>query len=1121
MVFGTKFMRALMLGTVISVGLVTLTVAPNVSLAQTSKGTLTGVVRDISGAVIADANVTITNVETSESRAAKTSALGAYRLDAIAPGHYILQVVATGFERYEVKSLTIAPSQTVSYDLQLKPGHVSEIISVNASEVLLNQENAAQSSTISSESLAKLPIFSLNPVETLTTAPGVQVISNSDMSEGKSIQVSGARPRANNFLIDGEEINDSNIAGQAVQPQIPDMFSDVVIYTHNAPAEFGRASGGVVNMITKSGSNTFHGSTWELYSGSGLESVDGQTRQYTPKNRADKARYNQHQYGFTAGGPIIKNKLFAFGASQWSRYYGMEQANQVTLPDANGVSLLKSLSSGSIASGTGIVATNAALLLQYLNNATYVNTFKETPGSTVTKYLGTACVSNDTVCAQGISIAKFLRPSAAIKNPDTQWTYRIDYTPWAKDTFSVRYLHDRNSLTPDFFNNGKALPGFDSDQGGPSELGQGTWTHIFSSNLLNEFRASETRLSSHFGPTAETLANPLYTAFNLDLADITELGFNQNSHQGRDEDMYQWQDTVSWTHGRHTLRAGVDIGRRIEVLLVSQNANGKLNFTTGGTGVSAEGNFLLNQLGPSGDATITYGNTRIDLHSWRSGVFAQDDIKLSPDLTVNLGLRYDYFTAPENALKYPAIDPNNPTAPIDTVIKITPDKNNIAPRVGFAYTPHANNWFADGKTVIRGGFGIFFDSDFTNIAVNSAQSAPNAIAGTLTASKVAAPNGLGNATSLIAQIPHTLSPLSSVMSVTKNLVSPYSPEWNFGVERELPGQIALSATYVGSRGIKLFANQQYNYYNYDTGERLDPSRGAINARGNFASSNYNGLEVGVRHNFSHGVTLLGSYVYSKTLDNGSEVFTTDSAATSYAADLEPGGRKYDWGNSTYDHRQYFAVSYVWSPAGLHSGNTGRDALLSAATRNWTISGASRFQSGAYSTVQISGVDTNGDGNAYNDRPLPSNKKAAMSAVGIDGSYVCNADRSACGTPGVYYDLAANNSDGSLNEVSTSSVRWLIPNGPGYLHQEIGRNSYLNPGMLFNDIALEKAVPTSLLHFDRGQFVLRAEVKNFANHNNVNLPDVNLIDVGTSSFMNIPQARSDTNRSLRFWAKFTF
>jgi outer membrane receptor protein involved in Fe transport len=1110
MKFTRTRVRSLLLAAALGAGFAAVSTLAPTSSAQTSLGTLTGVVRDASGAVVVNAKISLTNGQTGESRAIISDSQGAYRFDALTPGSYTLEIESTGFEKFNAKAVKVVASMAQSFDVTLKTGQVSETVEVTAdAAVLLNKDNGSLSGSIPTEELSKLPIFSLNPIEVLTTVPGVQLVSNSDMSNGYSIQVSGARPRSNNFMIDGEEINDVSIGGQAVQPNIPDMYADTVVYTHNAPAEFGRASGGVVNLITKGGSNAFHGSAWELYSGSGLNALDGQTRQVAT-DRSYKSRYNQHTYGFTAGGPILRNKLFAFGAAQWQRYYGQEVPSQVNLPDANGIALLQNM-----AGGTGTTATNAALMLGYLNNGAYLNDFLQftdpnaAPGSSNAPKLvnlGSACPQSNPDCQMEIGL--FRRPSVAASSPDTQWTYRIDYTPRQQDTFTARYLHDRSSLTPDFFTNGASLPGFDTYQGGPSELGQGAWTHIFTPNMVNEFRASETRISFMFAPLPSTVSNPLYTAPTLSFVDISALGFNQNFPQGRSEDQYQFQDTISWTHGRHTVRFGADIGRRIESDVVSLNANGTLSFAKGGSGVSSEGNFLLNQLGPSGAATITYGNTRVDPHSWRSGAFAQDDIKINPDLTVNLGVRYDYFTSPENALPYPAIDPNNPYAAVNSVYKVAPDQNNFAPRLGFAYTPHRGA-FANGNTVVRGGFGIFYDSDFTNIMVNEAQSSPNAVSGTLTSTQG---NGLGDATSLLGQIPNVLNPFASILSVTKNLVSPYTIEYNLGVEHQFPLGIVLSATYVGSRGEKLFANQQYNYF--ANGQRLNADRGAVSARGNFAASNYNGLEMGAKRNFSHGIAVYGSYVYSKALDNGSEVFTTDSQPTSYSADLAPGGRKFDWANSTYDHRHYGAITYVWTPAGLHADNRGTDLVMSALTRHWTISGGSRFQSGAYSTVNFAGLDSNGDGSNANDRPFLSNPSAPFSSAGIDGGYI---DPSLAGA---YFDMAALNNN-ELNVVDPNKVRWLIPITNGYDNREVGRNSYLNPGAMYNDVALEKAVPTSLLHFDRGSLVFRAEAQNIANHNNVGLLDVNLLDAGTPYFTNSQQSRESNNRAVRFWAKFVF
>ena len=217
----------------------------------------------------------------------------------------------------------------------------------------------------------------------------------------------------------------------------------------------------------------------------------------------------------------------------------------------------------------------------------------------------------------------------------------------------------------------------------------------------------------------------------------------------------------------------------------------------------------------------------------------QDDIKLTPDLTINVGMRYDYFTPPENSLQYPAIDLNNPLAPINTVVKVKNDTNNFAPRFGFAWNPHGSI-FSDGKTVFHGGLGLFYDTDFTNIATNGAQSSPNAPTGLLTSTTG---RGLANATSLLSTITPTLSPMSSVQSVASNLRNPLTWQWNFGLERQLPAQIKLTVNYVGNHGGQLYANQQLNYF--INGSRINPTRNAVNIRANRADSEYNSLQTEV------------------------------------------------------------------------------------------------------------------------------------------------------------------------------------------------------------------------------------------------------------------------------------
>ncbi len=1088
------------------------------AFAQTSQGTLAGIARDFTGAVVGAASITATNQSTGEKRTVTSGSDGAYRVDAISPGRYTISTTAPGFTTFVVKDISVQPSVVTSYDIPLSVGGASTEVTVEASQATVNTENGVLSGTVTAEELDKLPVFSLNPVELALTVPGVQPVSNGAgaFSNGINIQVNGARPRDNNFLMDGQEINDVGIAGQAFQPQIPDIFDAVTVFTNSASAEYGRGGGGILNLVTKSGTNQFHGTAFERYTGSGLNSVPGQFR----GSEFTKTRFDQHSFGFTAGGPILKNKLFAFGAGEWQRYYGQEQPGVNLLPDSAGYATLQTI--------TGAPSAQVKTLDQYLSNGAYLTQdiqYGSASGTPITQNVGALPGCPTTGCV--VSFAGFQRPNAPESMPDTQWMYRIDYNPWDRDNFSFRYLHDRNSLSPDFFNNPNALAGFDTQYGGPSELAEGQWRHIFGPKLLNEFRVSEARIAFAFSPEASTIANPLNSLPTLTFAKLSgtttagsltfpSLGPNQNFPQGRDEDLYQFQDTVRYTLGRQSLSIGADIGRLIEIDLVSQNALGTLNFVAGGSGVTSIGNFLQNQLGPSGTATKTFGQTRADSHGWRNGFFAQDDIKVNADLTLNLGIRYDYLSNPENSLKYPGVNPYNVFAPINTVVPIHKDYNNIAPRFGFAYSPHnVLGFLGDGKTSIRGGFGIFYDSTFSNILVNSTQSSPVSVADT---AEVTTGNGLTNASGQIALLSPVLSPFSSVLSEDSNLVNPLTYQYNLGVEREMPGTITLGIRYVGTRALKEFANQQFNYFNGLTGTRLNTSRGAINLRGNYADSNYNGLEISGTHNFKHGLLVRANYEYSKDLDDASEIFTVAGATTSYSNNLSPnGGIHQNYGNSDFDHRQFFSVSYVYQIPGAHSDNKALNLIENVLTRHWTLGGVTQLQSGNYVSYNTSGFDINGDGNTANDRPIVVNKSASLQSVGIDGHFVG-------GTRGTFYDAAtALNGSGALVPVSASAVHFLVPYFPNnaYLSQEIGRNSYLQPGNTTNNLSLEKGFGFR----ERGTFILRAEAQNIANHNDLIVGDTDVLDAGAGGFLQPSRSYSpsigNNQRTLVLWAKFEF
>ena len=1078
--------------------------------AQTSKGTLVGAARDSTGAAVPSTTVIIRGEQTGETRTITTDANGQFRVEALSPEAYTISASHAGFSVFKAEHVNVTPSQVSTFNVVLAVGSTSDTITVEAEQVGLNTENGQLSQTISAKELTTLPVLSLNPFELAVTIPGVQTVNGANQfSNGANSQVNGARPRSNNFLLDSQEINDVGIGGQAFQPQILDAYEDLTVITSTASAEFGRAGGGIFNLITKSGTNQFHGTAYDRYAGSGLNSKDAAIR----GSSTSKARFNTHTLGFTAGGPIFKDKLFAFGSGQWTRFYGKESIAPVLLPDAAGRATLASLTNPTAVSQNAVL-TNYLIGYNYLSGYTKVTNL---PSTQVNIGLQPGCNGGTTTCF--VSESYFQRPFPSEQSPDTQWSYRIDYKPSTRDTFYVRYLHDRSSLSPDFFANaaGGAL-GLDTYQGGPSELGAGSWTHVFTPRIVNEFRASETRISFLFAPLPSTLATPAYALPTLNIAGFPSLGAGQNFPQGRSEDLYQLQDTFTFTLGRQTIRAGFDLGRQLEKDVVSQNLKGTATLANASGSNTALANFLKDQLGNSGTITKTVGPLRADPHGWRSGVFAQDDIKLTPDFTVNLGFRYDYTTNPENSLQYPGIDPNNPYQAINTYVKVNNDVNNVSPRIGFAYSPSFGGYFGSGKTSIRGGFGIFYDSYFSNFVINAAQTAPNSIAGQIQQTTATGP--LSIAANLNSFTP-TLTGQASVTSVDNNLVNPQTYQYNLGIEQQLFKGVVLHAAYVGNRGEKLFANRQYNYRIGTTGARLNTTRGVINSRGNYADSNYNSVQVDSTVRIGRTINLRANYVYSKDLDDGSEIFATGDVQTSYSANLAPGGRRQDYGPSAFDHRHFMSVSYSWSPKGFRSDNYGTNLLLGILTRNFSIGGVSQLQSGPYGTINAAGVDTNGDGSAANDRPIIGNPNAPFQTAGIDGALIG-------GNPGTYYDIGELNTIGNGLVVTANQVHFLIPYGPAnqFLARSVGRNTFLNPGTTTHNLAIEKGFSPEIKSFERAKIVVRAEVTNLFNHNDRTYQDVDVLDFGPAALvptsLNTDNlARVDSQRTLVLWGKFVF
>jgi hypothetical protein len=1100
---GTKGFRAWM------ILLTCLVLLAGISTAQTSKGIIAGTVSDSTGAVVPDATVTATSIDTGETRTVTSGPTGGYRMEAVQPGSYKVVITKQGFTTLRLDNVGVRASIITPLDGILKVGASTQTVTVEAQANQINTENGEISHSISSVEVSSLPLSSLNPIQLAMTEPGVTDAGGRTATNGTSFSVNGLSARSNNFLIEGQDNNDNSIQGQAFQPINAAAISEVTVLTNSYSAEFGRGGASVTNVIYKSGTNNYHGQAWDLYQGSGLEAVTAEAglAGQTPR---EKPRYDQHTFGFAAGGPIVKNKLFVYGSSQWQRFYGNATPSTIAVPTAAGAATLQALNS-----------PNANLLLQYYGNLR--STTCPAPPAT-----GSGCqllsLGNDPVTGlarPSVQFGNFQRPVTAQQAPDTQWNVKVDYVPWQSDTFSVRYFHDRGSLSPDFYNFPTSLPGFDTQQGGPSENVGVAWTHMFTQNAVNEFRASWGHFDFQFAPTADTLANPLYTAPRLTIGGLSRaplFGVSTALPQGRGHQTYQFQDATTINHGAHVFKFGFDVSRMLVRDAIPFNFFGSESFlasSASGTIPSYSGlaNFVDNYSGIGNFAARTFGNPNATPRMLHEAFYLNDTWKMKPNFTLTYGLRYEFQPNPENYLSYPGYNLSaGAFTDMTQPVRVNEDTNNWGPRLGIAYTPRfAKRLLGEDKTVLRAGFGIFYDSFYTNMLDNTQASAPNAVA-QLVAGTTG--RGLSNAYNQVSLMTAVLNPATATQtSMSNTIINPQVYQWNANIERELPGSMLMTLSYVGTRGLHNFESDYlnprggWNATSLAAGSlsylpRINPNRSTITVRTNSGDSIYHGFNAKVERRFAKGFFLRGAYTFGKVIDDGSDPYNLGDVGS--AVPQNPYNRHAERGLAAQNIAQRFVVTYVYQVPGFKANS---NSLMNAATyltRNWELSGSTALQSGSPSTVYAYGIDTTGTGYASSGRPSLGNASAPITSVGIDGLWYG-------GTPGVLY----NNDTGAV--VTANDVHWVLK--PGY--GNVGRNTYINPGYWNFNAVITRSFKIPKLENHQLQYHL--EFYNLFNHPNEDYgvnTDVTSGSGENGTFMDTYQAR-EGGRQIRMKLEYRF
>ena len=1003
----------------------------NTVLAQSSKGIIVGTIKDPQGGVVGGATVKITNKATNVSRETTTNSEGGFRLDAVDPGSYRVEVKASGFKTASLEDVPVGAAQAATTDFALEVGAQTEVVNVNAdSAVVLQKQDGARVNTLESRQIVDLPIAGLNPVNLVFTLPGVTNpgVLAGGFVQGTEFNINGLRARANNQLIDGADNNDNAITGQQLQPSLRDGYKEVAVLGGDNSAEFGRAGGAVVNVVTKSGTNQFHGSVYDVIDTSALASLS--PGQKVNEGLVSVPVYTQNAFGFSLGGPIKKDKLFFFGTFQPTLTRAGGTSASAVIPTAQGFNTLRSL-------------------------------FPQGASPNLDRYLGVVGDLRGTTNVINVPLGggrpdiQFGTVTTFAPTPINTYDFltRIDWTPSENDNVAARYLFNDQTVTNQF---PVPFAGFAVDVPARVQNFYASYTRILSPRMTNEFRVSYGRFNVLFGARdASTLSfGPEFQFAGIPIDGVGAIGgISSTFPQGRVFNNFQFQDTITYSFGGHTIRAGTDIVRQLAKDIVPFNSRGTLTFSSGGN-FPTFGNFVDGFSGTEGAFAAKVFGSPVDYpNTLQQAYFVADSWRVKPNLTLNLGLRYENYGTPFNVLAFPAFAGFG--VPIDTVAKQKPDNNNFAPRISVAYTPHFANWlFGEDKTVFRAGYGVSYDVFFNNVLDNSAAASPNVSAVT-TFGEDAGGRGFANAG--VGSLPSTgtLNPFAGIQTIVPDLRNPMTHTWNFGIQRQLPGKFILDTAYVGTRGTRLFINEQLNPGVNRV--RLHSDRGSVVARTNGGDSIYHSLQSRIERGFSDGLLFRFVYTYSKAIDDvNSEVFVTTGGASRAA---NPFDRRSDRSVASFDVPHRAVWTAIYDLPGPKQGWLGEIAGF------WTVSGIYRFQSGAVETPFVGGIDLGGDLEAFNDRPAIVNLSAPPSSVGILASLL------GASSPTGYIDANGH-------PVNPANVRYLVD--PAVRTNIAGRN-ILRADMVHQvDLSLNKQFK---LPFESHKLEVRFDFFNVLNHPN--------------------------------------
>ncbi|HEX8558562.1 MAG TPA: carboxypeptidase regulatory-like domain-containing protein [Pyrinomonadaceae bacterium] len=1093
--------------------------------AQTSRGTVSGVVTDPAGAVIRGASVTLTNTQTNVSRQTTANDEGFYRFDAVELGTYTVVIGSPGFGELTKANVVVNANQNSQIDAQLAPGGQQVTVDVVAEAgAALQTEAPARGGNISARQVTELPIASRNPALLALTLPGVS--SNRFGFGIGTFSVNGARGRSNNFLLDGIENNDTSVAGQGYQVTNPDAVAEVSVQTSNFDAEFGRAGGAVINTITKSGTNEFHGTLSAFLDSTRDDAITSSLSRdprIAARGRLDPG--TQQVYAGTIGGPVYlprfgeggpgywsgKNRTFFFASYQEERQLSTGNTS-LTTPTAAGRERLRQI----FAPGA---SSNLDTYLGVTQNSVATSGFQNIA-------IG-ARPGCDAPC--NIQFGTFVGTYANVFK-DRQAIGRIDHTIDENDQFSARYVYGNRVQPTGALAN--FVVGFEVGNINATQNLLLQEIHTFSPSLTNDLRVGYGRIAFDFPISG---ANPLATSLGTininQLTPAPAIGVPSNFPQGRISNNYILQDTMTHVRGDHTFRFGLEVLNQRSRQQVPFRARPDLTYQAS-TGFTGFANFIDDFGGSGGAAQRDFGVDVFYPRRVRQSYFFQDRWRASDELTLTLGLRYEDFGRPVTSLATQTftglfnLDPVTRTGPYSEPNEAPKDLNNFAPTVGVAYAPAfreglLGTLFSERRTVIRAGYQVTYDSFFDNIASNAAASSPNIVATAVNSVVSAAnPRGLPNLAASLPTAPRPLSPLDGQTLVARDLVNPYYQRWSLGLQRELPSNFIVDVSYVGSKGTKLYLNEDLNPVlpesmrsappagypsactpgtnltaaqaagtNFAAGtpcplsNRLDILQGARLTRTNGGSSSYHAGQLEVRRRFADNLALTASYTWSKLIDNGSEVFAVANINLPQQAARPPilgFSNRLERSVSLFDRTHRAVFTYVYQLPWMSE----QRGFLGRVLGGWEWSGVTTFETGVPVTV-ANGADADGIGGNF-DRPdvnpagvpgtraIPSLTVASASNPAVAATNVCGVT-----TVGTLFYTDAPSGAGACIGLTPGNAYYIGLLANSGRTGNLGRNTLRTPGTNLFDMNFTKRTRIS----ENVRLEFRTEVFNIFNHPN--------------------------------------